>query len=63
MKMAPKKDAVEVGANIPILGNRCRCGYEWKSRKADVVPTVCPKCKTPYWRTLPKRKRKDSAKS
>jgi len=56
LKTASKKGIVEVGAGVPILGNRCRCGYEWKSRKADVVPTVCPKCKSPYW----KKQRKES---
>lgn len=33
---------------------RCeRCGHEWLPRKlwqeGDSLPTVCPKCKSPYW--------------
>jgi len=28
---------------------RCeRCGHEWITRD-DKIPTVCPKCKNPYW--------------
>ena len=30
-----------------------RCGHEWIPRKpwkeGDPLPTVCPKCKSPYW--------------
>lgn len=31
-----------------------RCGHEWIPRNAldrdtDDLPTVCPKCKSPYW--------------
>ena len=30
-----------------------RCGHEWIPKKAwaegDPLPTVCPKCKSPYW--------------
>lgn len=44
-------------ALIPIMiqGYRCeRCGHEWfpKDRSVDAakrLPTVCPKCKSPYW--------------
>jgi DNA-directed RNA polymerase subunit RPC12/RpoP len=25
-----------------------RCGYEWQGR-TDTDPTVCAKCKSPYW--------------
>lgn len=37
-----------------VVAYRCeRCGHEWIPRKqpeseAD-YPTVCPKCKSPYW--------------
>jgi len=24
-----------------------RCGHDWASRQ--VRPTICPKCKSPYW--------------
>jgi len=41
---------------------RCeRCGYEWLPRKlwdeSKPPPTVCPKCKNPYW-NKPKKKQK-----
>lgn len=25
-----------------------RCGHEWIQR-TDELPTICPKCKNPYW--------------
>lgn len=25
-----------------------RCGHDWKPRSLD-MPTICPKCKSPYW--------------
>jgi len=29
-------------------GNLCkRCGHEWGSKQEK--PTICPKCKSPYW--------------
>ena len=36
---------------ITVLGFRCdRCGHEWIPRgESDLEPTVCPKCKSPYW--------------
>jgi len=27
-----------------------RCPHEWIPR-SDELPTVCPKCKSPYWNT------------
>jgi len=24
-----------------------RCGHEWATRQE--MPTICPKCKSPYW--------------
>lgn len=31
-------------------GYKCeRCGHEWIKRKKTELPTVCPKCKSPYW--------------
>ena len=32
-----------------------RCGHEWTRRNFDSLPTVCPKCKSPYWNRV-KRK-------
>ena len=37
---------------IELDGFRClRCGYEWVPRvfKQSELPTICPKCKSPYW--------------
>src|SRR5437763_1958262 len=37
-------------ARIKIDGFKCdRCGHEWTPREAGEAPTVCPKCKSPYW--------------
>lgn len=34
---------------IEVEGFRCsRCGHEWVPRK-EGHPTVCPKCKSPFW--------------
>jgi len=42
-----------------ILGYRCnRCEHEWVARNKTDRPTVCPKCKSPYW-----DKKKRQAKS
>ena len=39
---------VQIGS-VALPGYRCRCGHEWLSRKANKVPRVCPKCKSPNW--------------
>jgi hypothetical protein len=37
-------------AKVQIWGFRCeRCGHEWAPREPEQAPTVCPKCKSPYW--------------
>ena len=34
----------------PIYSVTCtRCGHSWYPKSPDVVPTQCPKCKSPYW--------------
>ncbi len=34
---------------ITKTGYRCiRCGWEWLPRR-EAVPTIGPKCKSPYW--------------
>lgn len=39
---------------ITVDGYRCeRCLHEWINRKKE-KPTVCPKCKSPYW-NIPKK--------
>ena len=45
-------------AEITLRGYRCeRCGHEWVPRLTGQMPTVCPKCKSPFWN----RPRKDAA--
>lgn len=35
---------------ITVMGYRCeRCSHEWIPRDAEHEPSVCPKCKSPYW--------------
>lgn len=36
---------------IMLQGYSCdRCGHEWAPRvKITDDPTICPKCKSPYW--------------
>lgn len=37
-------------ARIQIWGYQCeRCTHQWVPRDPDQPPTVCPKCKSPYW--------------
>ncbi len=41
---------------LTVDGWRCeRCGHEWIPRK-EAEPTVCPKCKNPYWNRPRKNK-------
>ena len=40
----------EAGANIQLTGHKCyRCRHEWLPHHKNILPKVCPKCKTPYW--------------
>jgi DNA-directed RNA polymerase subunit RPC12/RpoP len=35
---------------ITVMGYRCeRCSHEWIPKDSEREPTVCPKCKSPYW--------------
>jgi len=35
---------------IKIIGYQCeRCSHTWVPKKNPEKPTVCPKCKSPYW--------------
>jgi uncharacterized Zn finger protein (UPF0148 family) len=33
-----------------------RCGHKWFPRSTD-EPTICPKCKSPYWNRQRKEKK------
>lgn len=43
--------AVTPKITFEVEGYECsRCGHRWIPRtKTDVEPTICPKCKSPYW--------------
>lgn len=42
----------EYGANVLIVGHRCyRCKHAWVPRDIGEIPEICPKCKSPYWKT------------
>jgi predicted RNA-binding Zn-ribbon protein involved in translation (DUF1610 family) len=46
-----------------VKGYEClRCGHRWiprtKKTKTKLPPKICPKCKSPYWDTKPRRRRK-----
>lgn len=35
---------------VTLWGHRCgRCNHEWVPRDRCRMPSVCPKCKSPYW--------------
>lgn len=35
---------------ITVMGYQCeRCSHEWIPRGSGQEPSVCPKCKSPYW--------------
>lgn len=35
---------------ILVEGYACeRCNHQWQPRKKDVVPRLCPMCKSPYY--------------
>src|SRR5712664_1043313 len=35
---------------ITVMGYRCeRCTHEWIPKDTSREPSVCPKCKSPYW--------------
>ncbi len=37
-------------SKITVEGFKCeRCGHEWVPNGTKYKPTVCPKCKSPYW--------------
>lgn len=35
---------------VMLEGFQCeRCKHTWIPRSKDETPTICPKCKSPYW--------------
>lgn len=43
-------------AEVMLKGYQCeRCEHKWVPRNEGDFPTVCPKCKSPYW-NKPKKK-------
>jgi len=35
---------------VMLEGFQCeRCKHKWIPRSKDEIPTICPKCKSPYW--------------
>ena len=45
-----RKSRAVVKTRVTKDGWRCeRCTYEWVPRSIAKTPTVCPKCKSPYW--------------
>ena len=48
---------------VTIKGFRCtRCQHEWVP-KTDRKPTICPKCKSPYWDRDPAAANLEKAKN
>lgn len=46
--------------SFEVKGYNClRCGHLWQPR-GGFTPTVCPKCRSPYWDT-PRRRRQQAA--
>jgi predicted Zn-ribbon and HTH transcriptional regulator len=48
--MNEEKPAYRV--RFEVEGFQClRCGYKWVPRvfREEELPTICPKCKSPYW--------------
>ena len=45
---------------LTVTAFRCRCGYEWTSRRLDNTerPRVCPDCKSANWDRPHKFRRK-----
>jgi len=46
-------------AVIKMRGYQCeRCNHKWTPRtKIDELPTICPRCKSPYWNKQRGRRR------
>jgi len=54
----------EFGVNVSIIGHKCyRCHHAWIPREEGYIPEICPKCKSPYWKTAKKIFRKGEKKN
>jgi predicted Zn-ribbon and HTH transcriptional regulator len=54
----------ESGACVLIVGHKCyRCGHAWVPRDISEIPEICPKCKSPYWKTPKKIFKKGEKKN
>lgn len=52
------------GVNVLIMGHRCyRCKHSWIPRDIGEIPEICPKCKSPYWKTPKKIFKKGEKKN
>lgn len=52
------------GVNVLIVGHKCyRCGHAWVPRDINEIPEICPKCKSPYWKTPKKIFKKGEKKN
>ena len=52
------------GACVLIVGHKCyRCGHAWVPRDISEIPEICPKCKSPYWKTPKKIFKKGEKKN
>jgi predicted Zn-ribbon and HTH transcriptional regulator len=49
---------------VMLEGFECeRCGHKWVPRAAtEDIPTICPKCKSPYWNKPRKTNTVDQAR-
>ena len=53
-----------VGANVLIVGHKChRCGHKWVPREEGYETEICPRCKSPYWKTAKKLFKKGEKKN
>jgi predicted nucleic acid-binding Zn-ribbon protein len=61
--MNDKQDTTEQGSYVLIKGHRCmRCKHTWRPKRLKLIPTVCPKCKSPYWKQPYKEELKNTTK-
>jgi predicted Zn-ribbon and HTH transcriptional regulator len=50
IRVLQRPERAENMGEIMMAGFQCeRCEHKWVPREEGQVPTVCPKCKSPYW--------------